>query len=158
MIKILKSEEELNLGFALRIEVFVREQKVPMELELDEKDHSENTVHIGYFHDDNLIGVARLIDIDKDVIHIGRVAIDKDVIHIGRVAIDKDYRGKGIGRELIVGCETTAKNILKREVTVELSAQIQAEKFYESLGYNRVNDKIYLDAGIEHVDMRKVIN
>lgn len=146
MIKILKSKEELNLGFALRIEVFVREQKVPMELELDEKDHSENTVHIGYFSDDKLIGVARLIDLDKDI------------IHIGRVAIDKEYRGKGIGRKLIVGCETTAKNILKREIIIELSAQIQAEKFYESLGYNRVNDKIYLDAGIEHVDMRKVIN
>ena len=146
MIKILKSKEELNLGFALRIEVFVREQKVPMELELDEKDHSENTVHIGYFSDDKLIGVARLIDLDKDI------------IHIERVAIDKEYRGKGIGRKLIVGCETTAKNILKREIIIELSAQIQAEKFYESLGYNRVNDKIYLDAGIEHVDMRKVIN
>ncbi|WP_448905114.1 GNAT family N-acetyltransferase [Gemella sp.] len=146
MIKILESKEELNLGFALRIEVFVKEQNVPIELELDEKDHSENTVHIGYFSDDKLIGVARLIDMDKDV------------IHIGRVAIDKDYRGKGIGRELIIGCETTAKLILKREVTIELSAQIQAEKFYESLGYNRVNDTIYLDAGIEHVDMRKVIN
>ena len=146
MIKILESKEELNLGFVLRIEVFVREQKVPMELELDEKDHSENTVHIGYFSDDKLIGVARLIDLDKDI------------IHIGRVAIDKDYRGKGIGRKLIIGCETIAKNILKREVIIELSAQIQAEKFYESLGYNRVNDKIYLDAGIEHVDMRKVIN
>ena len=146
MIKILKNKEELNLGFALRIEVFVKEQKVPIELELDDKDHSDNTVHIGYFHEDNLIGVARLIDMDKDV------------IHIGRVVIDKEYRGQGIGRELIIGCETTAKDILKREVTVELSAQIQAEKFYESLGYNRVNDKIYLDAGIEHVDMRKVIN
>ena len=146
MIKILKSKEELNLGFALRIEVFVKEQKVPIELELDDKDHSDNTVHIGYFHDDRLIGVARLIDMDKDI------------IHIGRVVIDKDYRGKGIGRKLIVGCETTAKNILKREIIIELSAQIQAEKFYESLGYNRVNDKIYLDAGIEHVDMRKVIN
>ena len=146
MIKILESKEELNLGFALRTKVFVREQNVPIELELDEKDYSENTVHIGYFHDDKLIGVARLIDMDKDI------------IHIGRVAIDKDYRGKGIGRELIIGCETTAKNILKREVTIELSAQIQAEKFYESLGYNRVNDTIYLDAGIEHVDMRKVIN
>ena len=146
MIKILKSKEELNLGFALRIEVFVKEQKVPIELELDEKDYSENTVHIGYFNKDKLIGVARLIDMDKDV------------IHIGRVVIDKEYRGQGIGRELIIGCETTAKNILKREIIIELSAQIQAEKFYESLGYNRVNDKIYLDAGIEHVDMRKVIN
>ena len=146
MIKILSTKEELELGFALRIEVFVREQNVPIELELDDKDHSDNTVHIGYFNDNKLIGVARLIDMDKDV------------IHIGRVVIDKEYRGKGIGRELIIGCETTAKNILKREIIIELSAQIQAEKFYESLGYNRVNDKIYLDAGIEHVDMRKVIN
>ena len=146
MIKILESKEELNLGFSLRIKVFVKEQKVPVELELDEKDHSKNTVHIGYFDGEKLIGVARLIDLDKDI------------IHIGRVVIDKDYRGKGIGRKLIIGCETTAKNILKREVIIELSAQIQAENFYKSLGYNRVNDKIYLDAGIEHVDMRKVIN
>ena len=146
MIKILESKEELNLGFALRIEVFVKEQKVPIELELDDKDHSDNTVHIGYFNDNKLIGVARLIDLDKDV------------IHMGRVVIDKEYRGKGISRKLIIGCETTAKNILKREVIIELSAQIQAEKFYESLGYNRINDKVYLDAGIEHVDMRKIIN
>ena len=146
MIKILKSKEELNLGFALRIEVFVKEQKVPIELELDEKDHSKNTIHIGYFDSNKLIGVARLIDIDKDV------------IHIGRVAIDKHHRGRGIGRELIYGCENIAQQILKRKIIIELSAQIQAEKFYESLGYNRVNDTIYLDAGIEHVDMRKEIN
>ena len=146
MIKILKSKEELNLGFALRIEVFVKEQKFPFELELDYKDHSDNTVHIGYFHEDNLIGVARLIDMDKDV------------IHIGRVVIDKEYRGQGIGRELIIGCENIAQQILKRKTIIELSAQIQAENFYKSLGYNRVNDKIYLDAGIEHVNMRKVIN
>ena len=145
MIKILKSKEELNLGFALRIEVFVKEQKVPMELELDEKDNSENTIHIGYFNDNKLIGVARLIDLDKDV------------IHIGRVVIDKEYRGQGIGRELIIGCENIAQQILKRKIIIELSAQIQAENFYKSLGYNRVNDIIYLDAGIEHVDMRKKI-
>ena len=146
MIKILESKEELNLGFALRIKVFVEEQKVPMELELDEKDNSEHTVHIGYFNDNKLIGVARLIDLDKDV------------IHIGRVVIDKEYRGQGIGRELIIGCENIAQQILKRKIIIELSAQIQAENFYKSLGYNRVNDKIYLDAGIEHVDMRKEIN
>ena len=146
MIKILETKEELNLGFALRIKVFVEEQKVPMELEFDEKDNSENTVHIGFFDNNKLIGVARLIDLDKDV------------IHIGRVVIDKEYRGQGIGRELIIGCENIAQQILKRKTIIELSAQIQAENFYKSLGYNRVNDKIYLDAGIEHVDMRKVIN
>ena len=146
MIKILKNKEELNLGFALRIKVFVEEQNVPIELELDEKDNSENTVHIGFFDNNKLIGVARLIDLDKDV------------IHIGRVVIDKEYRGQGIGRELIIGCENIAQQILKRKIIIELSAQIQAENFYKSLGYNRVNDIIYLDAGIEHVDMRKEIN
>ena len=146
MIKILETKEELNLGFALRIEVFVKEQNVPIELELDDKDNSVDTIHIGYFLGNILVGVARLIDIDKDV------------IHIGRVVIDKEYRGQGIGRKLIIGCENIAKQILKKEVIIELSAQIRAEKFYESLGYNRVNDMIYLDAGIEHVDMRKVIN
>lgn len=146
MIKILETKEELNLGFALRIEVFVKEQNVPMELELDEKDNSENTVHIGFFDNNKLIGVARLIDLNKDV------------IHIGRVAIDKEYRGRGIGRELIIGCENIAQQILKRKIIIELSAQIQAENFYKSLGYNRVNDIIYLDAGIEHVDMMKEIN
>lgn len=146
MIKILETKEELNLGFALRIEVFVKEQNVPMELEIDEKDNSENTVHIGFFDNNKLIGVARLIDLDKDV------------IHIGRVVIDKEYRGRGIGRELIIGCENIAQQILKRKIIIELSAQIQAENFYKSLGYNRVNDTIYLDAGIEHVDMMKEIN
>ena len=146
MIKILETKEELNLGFALRIKVFVEEQKVPMELEFDEKDNSENTVHIGFFDNNKLIGVARLIDLDKDV------------IHIGRVVIDKEYRGQGIGRELIIGCENIAQQILKRKIIIELSAQIQAENFYKSLGYNRVNDIIYLDAGIEHVDMMKEIN
>ena len=37
MIKILKNKEELELGFALRIKVFVKEQMFPIELELDEK-------------------------------------------------------------------------------------------------------------------------
>ena len=146
MITILETKEELNLGFALRIEVFVKEQNVPMELEIDEKDNSENTVHIGYFNGDKLIGVARLVDMDKDV------------IHIGRVAIDREYRGRGIGHELIIGCENIAQQILKRKIIIELSAQIQAENFYKSLGYNRVNDIMYLDAGIEHVDMMKEIN
>ena len=145
MIKILESEKDRSLGFNLRTEVFVNEQNVPIELELDEKDNSEHTIHIGYFNDDKLIGVARLIDMDKEV------------IHIGRVAIDKNHRGEGIGHKLILGCEDIAKNMLNRDFTIELSAQVYAENFYKKLGYNRVNDNIYIDAGIEHIDMKKTI-
>ena len=145
MIRILESGKERSLGFKLRTEVFVNEQNVPKELELDEKDNSEYTIHIGYFKDDKLIGVARLIDMDKDI------------IHIGRVAIDKNHRGEGIGYKLILGCEDIAKNVLNKDFTIELGAQLYAENFYKKLGYNRVTNNIYIDAGIEHIDMRKTI-
>lgn len=145
MIKILESEKDRSLGFNLRTEVFVNEQNIPIELELDEKDNSEYTIHIGYFKDDKLIGIARLIDMDKEV------------IHIGRVAIDKNHRGEGIGYKLILGCENIAKNVLNKDFTIELGAQLYAENFYKKLGYNRVNDNIYIEAGIEHIDMRKTI-
>lgn len=145
MIRILESEKDRLLGFKLRTEVFVKEQNVPIELEIDEKDNSENTIHIGYFNGDELIGVARLIDMDKEV------------IHIGRVAIDKYHRGEGIGHKLILGCEDIAKKVLNRDFNIELSAQLYAENFYKKLGYNRVNNNIYIDAGIEHIDMKKTI-
>ena len=145
MIRVLKSEKDHSLGFKLRTEVFVNEQNVPKELELDEKDNSEHTIHIGYFKDDKLIGVARLIDMDKDI------------IHIGRVAIDKNHRGEGIGYKLILGCEDIAKKVLNKDFTIELGAQLYAENFYKKLGYNRINNNIYIEAGIEHIDMRKTI-
>ena len=145
MIRILESKKDRLLGFKLRTEVFVNEQNVPIELELDEKDNSEHTIHIGYFNGDELIGIARLIDIDKEV------------IHIGRVAIDKHHRGKGIGHKLILGCEDIAKRALNRDFNIELSAQVYVETFYKKLGYNRINNNIYIDAGIEHIDMRKTI-
>lgn len=145
MIKILESEKDRSLGFNLRTEVFVNEQDVPKELELDEKDNSKHTIHVGYFNGDKLIGVARLIDMDKEV------------IHIGRVAIDKNHRGEGIGNKLILGCEDIAKNVLNKDFTIELGAQFYAENFYKKLGYNRINNNIYIDAGIKHIDMRKTI-
>ena len=145
MIRILESKKDRLLGFKLRTEVFVNEQNVPIELELDEKDNSEHTIHIGYFNGDELIGIARLIDIDKEV------------IHIGRVAIDKHHRGKGIGHKLILGCEDIAKKVLNRDFNIKLSAQVYVETFYKKLGYNRINNNIYIDAGIEHIDMKKTI-
>ena len=145
MIRILESKKDRLLGFKLRTEVFVNEQNVPIGLELDEKDNSEHTIHIGYFNGDELIGVARLIDMDKEV------------IHIGRVAIDKNHRGEGIGHKLILGCEDIAKKMLNRDFNIELSAQVYAETFYKKLCYNRINNNIYIDAGIEHIDMRKTI-
>ena len=142
-IKILETHEEKNLAFELRKEVFVKEQNVPIELELDDKDNLETTVHVGLFDNKILVGVARILDIDTD--HI----------HIGRVAIAKNYRGRGLGKNIILGCHDIIQKLsIHKTIISELSAQIQAENFYKNLGYERVNNEIYLDAGIEHIDMK----
>lgn len=80
IIKILETKDELQPAFNLRCKVFVKEQNIPKELEFDEKDNIESTIHIGCFEYNHLIGVARLIDMDKNTIHIGRVAVEKIVV------------------------------------------------------------------------------
>ena len=129
MIKILNNEKDLKSGFALRKEVFIKEQNVPLEIEIDEKDYLSSTVHIGYYDNEKLVGVARITDLDTNV------------IHIGRVAIAKSHRGLGLGT-----------------FTIELSSQLHAEKFYKKLGYTRANNTVYLEAGIQHIDMKKTIS
>ena len=146
IITILETKDELQPAFNLRCKVFVKEQNIPKELEFDEKDNIESTIHIGCFEYNHLIGVARLIDMDKNT------------IHIGRVVVEKNCRKRGIGSKLILGCEEIAIKTLKLPFKIKLGAQIQAEKFYENLGYKRVNNKIYLEAGIQHIDMEKTIS
>ncbi|MGX7111587.1 GNAT family N-acetyltransferase [Gemella cuniculi] len=146
MIKILKTDHEKKLAFELRKKVFVVEQNVPLNLEIDNYDFLNSTVHLGYFEKDKLIGVARIIDLDKET------------IRIGRVAVDKQYRSLGIGKKLLLECEEVIKELLQKNFNIILSAQLQVENFYKTLGYIRINDTIYLDAGIEHIDMRKSIS
>ena len=121
------------------------------EIEIDEKDYLSSTVHIGYYNNEKLVGVARI------------TGLDTNVIHIGRVAIAKSHRGLGLGTKLISACESVitliaSKSTVPAPFTIELSSQLHAEKFYEKLGYMRANDTVYLEAGIQHIDMKKTIS
>lgn len=146
MIKILNNEKDLKSGFALRKEVFVKEQNVPLEIEIDEKDYLSSTVHIGCYDNEKLVGVARITDLDTNV------------IHIGRVAIAKSHRGLGLGTNLIFTCESVITLITSKSTVPAPFTQLHAEKFYEKLGYTRANDTVYLEAGIQHIDMKKTIS
>lgn len=142
---ILASDEQIQQGFDLRHEVFVIEQKVPLELEIDELDKVPSTLHVGLYEDETLIAVGRITD--YGTAHV----------HMGRIAVKSSKRGNGIGKQILLDMEAYAKQAYSGDVISELSAQIQAENFYNKLGYTRVNDNIYLDAGIEHVDMQKLL-
>lgn len=124
----------------VRSKVFLIEQKVPIEEEIDYLD-SEATQFIVYDNNDNAIGAARF----RIVHHIGKVE---------RVCVLKEYRKKGVGSLIMNTIENYAKSLGIKEMM--LNAQLTAIPFYERLGYH-AEGEIFLDANIEHRKMTKKI-
>ena len=171
-VKRVASEKELAKAFAIRMRVFVKEQGVPREIELDCDDG--RAVHFVAFAGLRAIGTARV------VWHHGRAKI-------GRMAVLKSYRGRGVGKKLLkraiavalrkevrgqrseVGGQTSAvKNKAsgarrRRQIkhkhskepgapTIYLHAQVAVIGFYESMGFRCVGP-IFDEAGIPHRKM-----
>jgi len=121
---------------SIREQVFIIEQGVPAELEVDEQEPLSR--HLLLFK-------------EKTPIATGRLTPDG---HIGRIAVLKPYRQKGYGTQIIKHLEQlAAENGLSQ---VALGAQIQAINFYAKLGY-LVYSEIFMDAGIEHRMMKKAL-
>ncbi len=120
----------------IRFEVFVDEQNVSEELEIDGLD--DEAKHVLAYIDDEPIGTGRILSDG----------------HIGRVAVLKKYRGLGIGnsvmRELIKWAQ---QNKLKK---LWLSSQWHAHSFYIDLGFVCEGD-IYEEAGIDHIKMYRTL-
>lgn len=137
-----KSEGQLQQCLEIRKEVFVEEQQVPLEEEIDELDHLDaESNHI-------------LITIDGQVAATGRIKwLDETTAKMQRIAVLKPFRGSGIGRSLMVALEQLARS-MGAEKSV-LDGQCQAEGFYHSLGYVTVSEEPFYDAGILHVRMEK---
>ena len=118
----------------LRVEVFVVEQGVPIELEWDEAD-DVSTHAVAY-------------DEAGQVIATGRLLPDG---HIGRMAVRKSARGKGIGSEVLAALLKEAKREQFNELV--LHAQTHALAFYTNHGFQIEGDE-FLEAGIPHYRMR----
>lgn len=118
----------------VRLAVFVHEQGVPVDMELDAWDAL--SLH-AVAHDEAgaVVGTARLLPDG----------------HIGRMAVHAHARGQGVGSELLKTLIDVART--RGLSAVALSAQIHAVPFYERAGFV-VCGAPYLDAGIEHVDMQ----
>lgn len=129
--------EGISDCLALRVAVFVHEQNVPMEEEMDDLD--DQSVHF-IARDENQIpvGTARIYEVG-------------DVGKIGRVCVAKSHRGTGLGAKLIDAClaELSKRSHLKQ---AKLGAQNHAIKFYERFGF-AVQGGEYMDGGIPHHDM-----
>ena len=134
----------------VRLEVFVVEQAVPFALEIDARDEEPTTIHLlARGADGTPLGAGRLL---MEPEHPGRV-------HLGRLAVRSIVRGTGLGARIVAALEQTALSHSGRpSVEVVLSAQEQAMGFYERCGYRLLNGHRYLDAGIWHQDMARIVS
>ncbi|WP_216828198.1 GNAT family N-acetyltransferase [Alkalihalobacterium elongatum] len=135
---VVENEAQLKEAYSVRTTVFVEEQKVPVEEEIDQFE-SEAT-HFVVYDNNQPIGAGRLREVDG----YGKVE---------RICILKSYRNKGVGKLLMEEIEHVGHK--KGLTKFKLNAQIQAEPFYKTLGYETVSGE-FLDAGIPHVTMTKL--
>lgn len=125
-----------NGAFALRREVFVWEQKVPEEEELDSYDLS--ATHYVAVAEGNVVATLRLI-------------AQPEHIKIGRVAVQQAWRGRGVARKLIEKAMADAR--AKGNERFYLTAQSDKLGLYEKLGFVAFGPEL-MDGGMPHRAMR----
>lgn len=125
-------------ALSIRYEVFVNEQNVPKDMEIDE--FEDKSHHVVLYEEEQPVGTARIY-------HLG-----DGVYKIQRVAVLKEHRKKGIGAKLMNECELQINKQHGTKIT--LGAQLQALSFYEGLGYTAEGPE-FMDAGIPHREMMK---
>ncbi|KIV55818.1 GNAT family N-acetyltransferase [Aneurinibacillus migulanus] len=143
-IKRVHNEAEKNQALSVRRLVFIEEQNVPENIEVDVHD-DENTATIHVLALDGqgeAVGAGRLREYEPG---IGKIE---------RVAVLSSCRSHGLGRLLMEKLEAEATE--NGYHTVKLNAQLQAQPFYERLGYKPEGDT-FMDAGIEHIAMVKTV-
>ncbi|HEX4934513.1 MAG TPA: GNAT family N-acetyltransferase [Gemmatimonadaceae bacterium] len=118
----------------IRTTVFVGEQKVPPEIEIDGRDPA--CVH------------ALAENAAGEAIGTGRLMPDG---RIGRMAVLAAWRNRGVGAAMLAALVAEARRRGFREVY--LHAQVRARDFYLRHGF-AVEGEEYLEAGIPHVGMR----
>jgi len=125
-------------AFAVRREVFIEEQGVPEDIEMDGKD--DEAIHFVASAGGDPIGAARLREVESGV---GKVE---------RVAVVADRREEGIGRAIM---EALEKEATDRGIDrLVMHAQTHVEEFYQRLDYETTSD-VFQEAGIDHVEMEK---
>ena len=117
----------------VRTRVFIEEQNVPEELEIDGLD--AHSFHIkALLPDQKIIATARLLTNN----------------YIGRMCVLKAYRNQGTGGKMLQFLIDFAYQL--ELAPLQLNAQLSALAFYQHYGFVK-DSAVFQEAGIDHVHM-----
>ena len=133
VIKVANWQQDQKELIELRTRVFIEEQKVPPELEIDGLD--DICIHLKALTDSGqFIGTSRLLPSH----------------YIGRMCVLKEYRHQGAGSQML---NYFIHHALVRGIPhLMLNAQLTALPFYQQFGFLQDSD-VFIEADIEHVHM-----
>ncbi|WP_196590340.1 GNAT family N-acetyltransferase [Pectinatus frisingensis] len=135
-----RSTHLTNDAKKIREAVFISEQGFKNEIDAIDK----HAIHLIFYKAAQPVGVCRYFISNINGVYI-----------IGRLAVLKKYRKDHIGAYIL---QTAEQNIIKDGgKKAVLSAQLQAQKFYEKYGYV-ANGPIYMDEHCPHIHMEKLLN
>lgn len=144
----------------LRLEVFVQEQQISLEEELDGNDESAwHFLMTGSLPESPPIAQAHASTIPV-VLATGRLISYQEgcqmrpVAKLGRIAVQREWRGCGAGERLVREILKTVSEEGYEQVI--LDAQTSVLPFYEKLGFIKEGDA-FLDANILHYRMRLLL-
>ena len=122
----------------IRTQVFIEEQGFQSEFD----DIDAKALHIVLYLDGVAAATGRTFPEMEDL----------SVWHLGRIAVCKEYRGQGLGLAVVRALESAAEKRGGR--LFELSAQTQAQRFYEKAGYT-AQGEVYKEEHCPHIKMVK---
>ena len=134
--------EEVAACLVIRRAVFVEEQSVPVEIEMDEFD----TTAIHY-----------LARVDGEPAATARLRLLPPVAKVQRVAVLREHRRRGVGAALMRAIAEEVAREREGIDTLTLGSQLAAVPFYASLGYAPHGEK-FMDADIPHIEMRRPVD
>lgn len=138
IIKMVKTEDDIENAFKIRKCVFIEEQKIPENIEIDQFEKQSD--HFLILDDKNPIGTARVR------------YLDNKTAKIERMAILKENRNKGAGSVLF---KYILEFLKEKEISiVTINAQLHARDFYCKFDFNQVGD-VFEEAGIKHIKMER---
>eukprot|EP00977_Amphora_coffeiformis_P002984 scaffold569_cov165-Amphora_coffeaeformis.AAC.17 len=148
VFRLAASADDVRLCQAMRHQIFVQEQKVPADTELDGKDDEALHIMCSNAKDGTLVATGRcvLVAVEGEVEQQEQDSTTTTTSTtqqqqqlqavLGRIAVHADYRGRGIGQQVVKQLEQQAAQ--RRATRVTLTPHSYLYDFYARLGYQQV--------------------